>query len=226
MCARYRVKGFVCVSGLAFVLTTAPVFAQIVRRPVAPPPVVNPQVVPVPGQAVQPQAPARADPTAAVVAPAPAAGDIHAQGRIIRGSQLIGLNIWGADNQEVGTVKDFIVDYQEGGCPMIYFAMEPTASLQLGQEYVILPLTAMAYRFDNRGGHNYFALNVNGRQLRNSPHIAVNNWSTFNDHQVLGNAWQFYQRIEHTAARPIQGGATQRDNRGAPEKPPRTRSAA
>ena len=48
---------------------------------------------------------------------------------------------------------------------MIYFAMEPAASLQLGQEDVILPLTAMAYRFDNRGGRNYFALNVNGGQF-------------------------------------------------------------
>ena len=67
----------------------------------------------------------------------------------MRGSQLIGLNIRGSDDHQLGIVKDFIVDCQ-GECPMIYFAVEPDASLQLGQEYVIMPYSAM--RYDSRGG--------------------------------------------------------------------------
>jgi hypothetical protein len=142
------------------------------------------------------------------------------QGRIIRGSQLIGLNIRGSDDHQLGIVKDFIVDCQ-GECPMIYFAVEPDASLQLGQEYVIMPYSAM--RYDSRGGRDYFALGVIGTGLRNAPRVAVNGWSTFNDRQVLSNAHQFYQRTERTTARPIEGGAAQPKEQGTrPETPARS----
>jgi hypothetical protein len=141
------------------------------------------------------------------------------QGRIMRGSQLIGLNIRGSDDHQLGIVKDFIVDSQ-GECPMIYFAVEPDASLQLGQEYVIMPYSAM--RYDSRGGSDYFALNVIGTGLRNAPRVAVSGWSTFNDRQVLSNAHQFYQRTERTTARPVQGGAAQSKEQGTrPETPTR-----
>jgi hypothetical protein len=131
----------------------------------------------------------------------------------MRGSQLIGLNIRGSDDHQLGTVKDFIVDYQ-AECPMIYFAVEPDASLQLGQEYVILPYSAMQYRYDSRGGRDYFALDVSGMQLRNAPHVAVNDWSAFNDRRVLSNAHQFYQRTERTTARPIEGGPAKQNEQG------------
>ena len=137
----------------------------------------------------------------------------------MRGSQLIGLNIRGSDDHQLGIVKDFIVDCQ-GECPMIYFAVEPDASLQLGQEYVIMPYSAM--RYDSRGGRDYFALDVIGTGLRNAPRVSVNGWSTFSDRQVLSNAHQFYQRTERTTARPIQGGAEQPKEHGTrPETPTR-----
>ena len=106
----------------------------------------------------------------------------------------------------------------QGECPMIFFAMEPDASLQLGQEYVIMPYSAMQYR-DSRGGKDYFAMDVNGTQLRNAPHVAVNNWSAFNDRQMLSNAHQFYQRTQRTTARPIEGGAAQPNEQGKGTRP-------
>jgi hypothetical protein len=146
------------------------------------------------------------------------------QGRIVRGSQLIGLNIRGSDDHQLGVVKDFILDSQ-GECPMIYFAVEPDASLQLGQEYVIIPCSAM--RYDNRGGRDYFSLDMIGTGLRNAPRVAVNGWSTFNDRQVLSNVHQFYRRTERTTARPIQGGAEQPKEQGTrPETPTRPDASA
>jgi hypothetical protein len=142
----------------------------------------------------------------------------------MRGSQMIGLSIRGSDDHQLGIVKDFIVDCQ-GECPMIYFAVEPDASLQLGQEYVIMPYSAMQYRSDSRGGRDYFALDVIGTGLRNAPRVAVTGWSNFNDRQVLSNVHQFYQRTERTTARPIQGGAAQPKEQGTrPEggTPPNT----
>lgn len=231
MRVRYLTMGFACVSYLALGLAPTQVSAQLLRSSPLRRPAVSSQPAPNPAQPVSPaatpQVPASSNPSTATTLPTPAGSsqaqqqDLgqakHAQperrGRIMRGSQLMGLNIRGADDHQLGIVKDFIVDYQ-GGCPMIYFAVEPDASLQLGQEYVIMPYSAMQYRDGSRGGRDYFALDVNGAQLRNAPHVAVNSWTGFNDRQVLSNAHQFYQRTERTAARPIEGGPAQQNGEG------------
>jgi len=224
----YSTMGFACISYLALGLAPTQVSAQLFRGSPLQQPAVNPQPAPNPPQpvptAAPPQSPAGANP--ATVETPPPAGSSQAQprvqgqaehaqperqGRIMRGSQLIGLNIRGSDDHQLGIVKDFILDSQ-GECPMIYFAVEPDASLQLGQEFVIMPYSAMQY--DSRGGRDYFALDVIGTGLRNAPRVAVNGWSTFNDRQVLSNAHQFYQRTERTTARPIQSGAAQPKEQG------------
>jgi hypothetical protein len=203
MRVRYLTMGFACISYLALGFSPAQVSAQLFRRSPIQQPAVSPQPAPNPAQPVPAATPAQPE----------------RQGRIMRGSQFIGLNIRGSDDHQLGIVRDFIVDCQ-GECPMIYFAVEPDASLQLGQEYVIMPYSAM--RYDSRGGSDYFAIDVIGAGLRNAPRVAVNGWSTFNDRQVLGNAHQFYQRTERTTARPIQGGAAQPTEPAArPETPTR-----
>ena len=225
----YLTMGFACISCLALGLAPTGVSAQFFQGSPLQRPAVSPQPAPNPAQAVPttppPQVPAGSNPATAATPPAaagsnqPVSGQAeHAQperpGRIMRGSQFVGLNIRGSDDHQLGTVKDFIVDCQ-GECPMIYFAVEPDASLQLGQEYVIMPYSAM--RYDSRGGRDYFALDVIGSGLRNAPRVAVNGWSTFNDREVLGNAHQFYRRTERTTARPIEGGAAQAKEQAAPE---------
>src|SRR5208282_3887596 len=206
MRVRYLTMGFACISYLAVGLAPAQVSAQLLQGSPFQRPAANPQAAPNPPQpvptAAAPQAPAASVPTAAVTPPPtvePSQVQPQQQGRIMRGSQMIGLNIRGSDDHQLGIVKDFIVDCQ-GECPMIYFAVEPDASLQLGQEYVIMPYSAM--RYDSRGGRDYFSLDVIGTGLRNAPRVAVNGWSTFNDRQLLSNAHQFYQRTERTTARP------------------------
>ena len=227
MRVRCLTMGFACISCLALGLAPTQASAQLFGSSPFQRPAVNPQAAPNPAQpvpaATRPQGPAGSNSPTAVTPPL-AAGSRQVsgeperaqpgrQGRIMRGSQLIGLNIRGSDDHQLGTVKDFIVDYQ-AECPMIYFAVEPDASLQLGEEYVILPYSAMQYRYDRRGERDYFALDVSGMQLRNAPHVAVNDWSAFNDRQVLSNAHQFYQRTERTTARPIEGGPAKQNEQG------------
>ena len=236
MCVSYLTMGFACISYLALGFASTQVSAQVFRNSPFQQTAASPQPAPNPAQpvpaATSPQVPAGSNPSTAVTSPPAGASQApqqvpgqpeqvqpERQGRIIRGSQLIGLNIRALDDHQLGIVKDFIVDCQ-GECPMIYFAMEPDASLQLGQEYVIMPYSAM--RYNSRGGSDYFALNVIGTGLRNAPRVAVNSWLTFNDPQVLSNAHQFYQRTKRTTARPIQGGAAQPNEQGThPETPTR-----
>ena len=203
MRVRYLTMGFACISYLALGLAPTQVSAQLLRR--------SPFQRPADGcNQVQQQ-----------VSGHPEHARPERQGRIIRGSELIGLNIRGSDDHQLGVVKDFIVDFQ-GECPTIYFAVEPDASLHMGQEYVIMPYSAMQYRDGSRGGRDYFALDVIGTGLRNAPRVAVNGWSTFNDRRVLSNAHQFYQRTERTTARPIKGEAAQPKEQGTrPETPAR-----
>lgn len=227
----YLTMGFACLSYLGLGFAPTEVSAQIFRGSPFQRPAVNPQPAPSPAQpapvATPPQLPAGTNPSTVVTPPSTAEANQaqpqvsgpaeyarpERQGRIVRGSQLIGLTIRGSDDHQLGVVKDFILDSQ-GECPMIYFAVAPDASLQLGQEYVIMPYNAMQYRSDSRGGRDYFALDVVGTGLRNAPRVAVNGWLTFNDRQVLGNVHQFYQRAERTTARPIQGGPQQQNEQG------------
>lgn len=203
--------------------------AQVLRRPRTQPPVVNPApppTTPLPAAAVPAQPPDQP----AAPSPAPIAGErqfgqsqvpgqlapaeAEGHGRIIHGSQLIGLRVWGQDNQQLGTIKDFIVDYQ-GDCPTLYFAMTPEVS-DLGEGYVVVPFTAMRYDFDTRARANYFRFNVSLAQLRNAPRIEVNKWSSISNREFLANAQQFYQRIERTAARPESGGRIESGTRHEP----------
>ena len=107
----YLAMGFACLSYLGLGLAPTQVSAQLFRGSPVQRPAVNPQAAPVAAQpvpvATPPQLPAGSNP-APVVAPTPAfvadqaqqhssgqAEDARParQGRIVRGSQLIGLNI-------------------------------------------------------------------------------------------------------------------------------------
>jgi hypothetical protein len=195
--------------------------AQVLRRPHSRPPAVSPASPPSAAQSPdQPIPPG----------PAPVAGDrqdgqmqvpgqlapleAEGHGRIIHGSQLIGLRVWGQDNRQLGTIKDFIVDYQ-GGCPTLYFAMTPEVS-DLGEGYVIVPFTAMSFDFDTRARANYFRFNVSLAQLRSAPRMEANKWSSISDRQFLTNAQKYYQGIERTAARPKSGDRIESDTRRQP----------
>ncbi len=175
---------------------------------------VQPQVTPaqpVPGQPVQ--QPNRALPGNALPANNAAVGQTTAesgQARLIRGRSLIGMNIWGANHQQLGTIKDFIVDYQ-GGCPSIFFAVAPDISGWSG-DYVIVPFNAFQVGPDPQQRTDFFTLSMNVDELRRAPHLAVEKWNQvqFQDRQTFANAKQYYERVERTAARPETGGREER----------------
>jgi sporulation protein YlmC with PRC-barrel domain len=135
-----------------------------------------------------PTDPAANQPTPSQAAPDPQQGpqpNANAQvggaqadaGRVIRGRNLIGMNIWSANRQQLGTVKDFIVDYQSGDCPTIYFAVAPQIAGWSG-DYVIVPLNAFQAGFDARQRTDYFTLNMTTAELGRVPRLAVDKWNS------------------------------------------------
>ena len=132
-----------------------------------------------------------------------------ASGRVIRGRSLIGMNIWSANRQQVGTVKDFIVDYQSGDCPTIYFAVAPQIAGWTG-DYVVVPLNAFQVGFDPRQRTDYFTLNMTADELGRAPRLTADKWNSTQDRQGLAVSRQYFQRMERTAARPETGGREER----------------
>ena len=140
---------------------------------------------------------------AAVANPALAAsGELQGgqAGRLIRGGELLGRPVWGANRERLGIVRDFVID-QQNGCPAIFFALAPDIS-GLSGEYVIVPFDALQVSFDERQGTNLLTLGVTRDNLQRAPRLAVDRWSSLRDRQFITGAKQFYQRIERTAARP------------------------
>jgi hypothetical protein len=230
MQSNFFTKALLCGAFIAWLSIATCADAQSrreIRRGDAPTPAqpVAPQAVPVP------QATPATQPTPSLqqeVTPAsPAAGDggpsnageriesVRTQrgreGRLIRGRELIGMTIWGRDRERVGTVKDFVVDY-EGGCPTLFFAIAPDISGWSG-DYVIVPFDAFQIGFDERQGADYFVLGVTLENLRRAPHLAIDKWNSIHDREFFADARQFYQRTERTAARPLSEKDRDRDSR-------------
>ena len=100
MRVRYLTMGFACIPYLALGFAPTQVSAQVFGGSPFQRPEVNPRPAPNPAQpvptAATPQAPVGTNPTTAETPPPPAGASQaqpERQGRIMRGSQLIGLNI-------------------------------------------------------------------------------------------------------------------------------------
>ncbi len=182
----------------------------------------------VPGQPVARQVngqpAAQANPTQPAGAPAnnAVAGEAGAQAgadaRFLHGRNLIGMNIWNSNRQNLGTIRDFIVDYQGGDCPTIYFAVAPQIAGWNG-DYLIVPFNAFQVGFDAQRRTNYFTMNMSPEEFGKAPRLAVNSWTTGQDMRPFTSARQYYQRVEHSAARPETGG---REDRPALPNDPRS----
>jgi hypothetical protein len=229
MSARCLIKIVCCLLFVAwtFAATADAQTRREIRRDVQPAPVVPvpvPQTAPVP----QPAPPPQQNPTPAPAAVADPGSSVSAEriesrgmergreGRLLRGRELIGMNIWGPNRQRIGTVKDFIVDY-EGDCPTLFFAMAPEISGWSG-DYVIVPFDAFQISFDERQRTAYFVLGETVDNLRRAPHLAVDKWNSVHDRQFFTDARQFYHRTERTAARPLSGSGRDGDSRAPREE--------
>jgi sporulation protein YlmC with PRC-barrel domain len=146
-----------------------------------------------------------------VVAPAPAVPNEATQmpmgergmrrSHTLRGSELIGMQVWGARNQRLGTIRDIVINYQ-AECPMLLAAV--SSDISGGPEgYVFVPFDAGQLQYDNRLRRDYLVLDLGLDQFRNAPRIERDNWDRIRDPQFLTRNRQFYQRTERSAARSV-----------------------
>jgi hypothetical protein len=125
---------------------------------------------------------------------------MHEHSRIVRGSQIIGLQVWDSQRQQLGVVRDFVVDY-EGSCPSIFFAVS-AQGVEPAAGFVVVPWEAIQFQYDARLGRNFIVLGLSLEQFRTAPRLEGNNWARISDLQFLTQTRQFYERNIRTAARP------------------------
>jgi sporulation protein YlmC with PRC-barrel domain len=148
------------------------------------------------------------EPAPEAAASMPASGEAAEGSRVIRSSQVIGMQVWDPRNQQLGTIQDVVIDYG-GSCPVAFFAVAPGIS-GIAEGYVVVPFDVIRLRYDNRSRRDYVVLDVSLDQFRNAPRLEGNNWDRIRDQQFLGRTRQFYQRVERSAARPISPGEAEK----------------
>ena len=129
-----------------------------------------------------------------------AAAPMHPGSRFIRGSQLIGMTVWDRNHKQLGTIRDFVIDYA-GSYPIVYFAMAPDISGWAGG-YVIVPFDAFQIGYFGGQMGTTFVLDMTPQNLLHAPQLAVARWNSLPEPQFFTNARQFYRETERTAARP------------------------
>ena len=104
--------------------------------------------------------------------------------RVVRASQVMGTQVWDPTNQQLGTIKDVIIDYG-AGYPAAFFAVAPQIP-GVAEGYVVIPFDVMRFRYDNRLKRDYAMLDIPVAQFRIAPRIEGENWVRIRDPQFLG----------------------------------------
>lgn len=195
MTFRYVARAFVAYGVLGVCLLSPD--SVLARRPWRAARVVP--VEPVPVQPAPEAAPAP-QPTVAPEKSPPTPAARKEAGRLIHGRNLIAMPIWGRNHERLGTVKDFVVDYQET-CPKLFLAMAPD-TVGWNEGYVIVPFESVQIAYDEGQKADNLFLAATGNDLHGAPHLQIERWNSIRDRQFLTEAGQFYRRFERTAARP------------------------
>ena len=168
-------------AGLALALSASVAFAQNVVRP---PRNEAPQQAP----AAQPQAQAPAQPRVQpreaqkVPEQAPVAQDQgQDDGRSVKASQIMGMELVLEDGNTLGKINDLIIDNQSG--QVAYMIVETD------QDYRPVPWKAVVMQNDQQQNDHYFVLGMNRDKFMQSPAIPRQEWQTYSTAPAQWNTY-------------------------------------
>lgn len=133
-------------------------------------------------------------------------GDSGLPGGVYRVSELIGLDVRNASNDDLGEIKDVVIDAQ-GGC-IRYVALSSGGFLGIGDKLLAVPW--QTFRIQREGDRDMFlVLNVDKQVLESAPSFDNDNWPNFADATWTRRIDTHYgvesQRMERQAMRPLDG---------------------
>ena len=164
-------------AGLAVALSASAAFAQNVVRP--------PRNEAPPAPAAQPQAQPRVQQreTQKVPEQAPAAQDGQQQddGRSVKATQLLGMELYLEDGNSQGKINDLIIDNESG--QIAYMIVETD------QDFRPVPWKAVVMQNDQQANDHYFVLGMNRDKFMSSPAIPRQEWQTYSTAPAQWNTY-------------------------------------
>ena len=104
---------------------------------------------------------------------------------VLKASDLIGMNVQGADGKTLGNLKDLVIDTEEGSIQ--YAVLEFGGFAGIGDKYFAVPWEAL--QLDNT--NKKLSLDVHKKELKNAPGFDKNNWPDLSLEEVV--IYEFYE---------------------------------
>jgi sporulation protein YlmC with PRC-barrel domain len=111
---------------------------------------------------------------------------------IYRASKLIGTDVENPQGENLGDIKDVVIDPETG--QMAYAVLAFGGILGMGEKYFAVPWQALAPKTPTTKGAQYdrFVLNVDKERLKNAPSFNKDNWPDMADRQWAQQVYSYY----------------------------------
>jgi len=104
---------------------------------------------------------------------------------VLKASDLIGMKVQGTDGKNLGSIKDLVIDQDDGDIQ--YAVLDFGGFAGIGDKYFAVPWEALRLDQDNKK----LALDLHKKDLKDAPGFDKNNWPDFSQQQVV--IYEFYE---------------------------------
>jgi sporulation protein YlmC with PRC-barrel domain/Cu/Ag efflux protein CusF len=112
-------------------------------------------------------------------------------GSMYRGSKLIGADVENRQGEDLGDIKDVVIDPQTGRVAYVVLAFG--GFLGLGEKYFAIPFSALTPATgERRGDQERYILNIDQERLKNAPGFERNNWPNMADRTWGERIYSYY----------------------------------
>lgn len=103
-----------------------------------------------------------------------------------RMSKLLGLTVRNAQQEELGTVEDFVTGTRSG--EIRYAALSFGGVLGVGEQLAAIPWKSLRFQHDEQTDESYFVLDVDKEAIRQFPRIDSDDWPDSLDSAAMPEA--------------------------------------
>lgn len=114
-----------------------------------------------------------------------APGEARDRSRVLKASDLIGSKVEGVDGKNLGSIKDLVIDPQDGDIQ--YAVLDFGGFAGIGDKYFAVPWQALQVDQEKKR----LALDLHKKDLKDAPGFDKNNWPDLTEQQVV--IYEFYE---------------------------------
>lgn len=104
---------------------------------------------------------------------------------VLKASDVIGTKVQGTDGKNLGSIKDLVIDPEDGGIQ--YAVLDFGGFAGIGDKYFAVPWEALQIDQEKKR----LALDLHKKDLKDAPGFDKNNWPDLSEQQVV--IYEFYE---------------------------------